>query len=176
MRAWANVATLAKTRNLDGGFVVKSTAGLPFLLEEGMEVAFVPPREDAVRRTQVESVYLLDEKSAEVHFADISSIECARPLVGCSCLVRRSSIDEAVLDAAPERWEGWDVFDVNHGLVGTLEGIVENPAQMLLEVSRAEGVPGEGTLLVPLVDEIVVDVDPDARAITLNMPVGLLEL
>ena len=62
MRSWANVATLAKTRNLDGGFVAKAATGLPFLLEEGMEVAFVPPREDVIRRTQVETVELIDER------------------------------------------------------------------------------------------------------------------
>ena len=40
MRAWADVAVLAKTKNLKGRFVVRAAAGLPFLLEEGDEVAF----------------------------------------------------------------------------------------------------------------------------------------
>ena len=39
MRTWADVAWLATAKNLDGGLVVRSASGLPFLLEEGMEVA-----------------------------------------------------------------------------------------------------------------------------------------
>ena len=38
MRAWMDVAVLAKTRNTKGRLVVRATAGLPFLLEEGDEV------------------------------------------------------------------------------------------------------------------------------------------
>ena len=162
MRSWANVATLAKTRNLDGGFVVKSTAGLPFLMEEGMEVAFVPPREDAVRRTTVADVVPIDEHSAEVHFADVVGIDEARRLVGCCCLVRRADLDEDDLDSMPARWEGWTVVDGQGRLLGNVAGIVENPAQMLLKVDRADDVPGKGELLIPAVDEIVVDVDPEA--------------
>ena len=176
MRSWANVATLAKTRNLDGGFVARSAAGLPFLLEEGMEVAFVPPREDAVRRSVVDRVVPIDERSAEVHFADIGGIDEAHRLVGCCCLVRRACLDEAVLDGAPARWEGWTVFDSAAGCVGTVRGIVDNPGQMLLEVARAEGVPGEGALLIPVVDEIVRNVDVEARTVLVDLPAGLLEL
>ena len=176
MRSWANVATLAKTRNLDGGFVAKAAAGLPFLLEEGMEVAFVPPREDAIRRSRVASVELLDDRSAEVHFADIDTIDVAHALVGCCCLVHRADVDEQALDAAPARWEGWTVVDAEVGPIGSVKGIIENPAQMLLEVERADDVLGEGTVLVPVVDEIVIDVDPESRTVLVNLPTGLLEL
>lgn len=56
MRTWANVAELSKTKTLTGGLVARCAPGLPFLLEEGMEVAFVPPRHDAPRRARVLSV------------------------------------------------------------------------------------------------------------------------
>ena len=52
----ANVAELSKTKTLTGGLVARCAPGLPFLLEEGMEVAFVPPRHDAPRRARVLSV------------------------------------------------------------------------------------------------------------------------
>ena len=41
MRAWIDVAILAKPKNLDGRLVVRGTAGFPFLLEEGDEVVIV---------------------------------------------------------------------------------------------------------------------------------------
>ena len=43
MSAWARVANLGKVKNLKGGLLAYPCESLPFLLEEGMEVAFVPP-------------------------------------------------------------------------------------------------------------------------------------
>ena len=38
MHDWANVAELTKTKTLTGGLVARCAPGLPFLLEEGLEV------------------------------------------------------------------------------------------------------------------------------------------
>ena len=43
MSTWVIVARLTKAKTVEGGLFVRSTEGLPFLLEEGMEVVFVPP-------------------------------------------------------------------------------------------------------------------------------------
>ena len=54
--------------------------------------------------------------------------------------------------------------------VGEVSGVVGGPAQDLLSVSH-----GGRTWLVPLVEEIVVDVDIDARRVTIAPPAGLLD-
>lgn len=43
MGSWTNVAALLRAKTNEGGLSVKPTEGLPFLLEKGMEVTFVPP-------------------------------------------------------------------------------------------------------------------------------------
>ena len=199
MRAWADVAELTNTKNLDGGLVAHCAPGLPFLLREGMEVAFVPPVLDAPRRARV--AWVRAEGGAlegVVGFEGVEGIGAASPLVGCHCLVRRSDLpQDALAGAGAHAWAGFAVFDARAGFVGHVEGVREKPAQRLLEVARADaasegvvgcadasGAAGEGAMparsaapvLVPLVDALVVRVDEQARRIDVDLPDGLLDL
>lgn len=173
MRTWANVAELSKTKTLTGGLVARCVPGLPFLLEEGMEVAFVPPQHDAPRRARVQSVQDAGRGTYLVMFEGIDSIGVAELLVGCSCLVRRVDLPEGALVVETDGLAGFEVHDVRAGLVGTVESVVENPGQSLLSVARTGG--GQ-PVLVPLVDAFVVRFDEDARCIEVDLPDGLLEL
>ena len=154
MRAWTDVAVLARTKNLQGGFVAQSAAGLPFLLSEGLEAAFV-------------------DRTAIVTFDAVEGIDMAEALVGCHCLVRRADLPEGALEAHAGAWDGWEVHDARTGLVGTVAGIQELPGQDLLEVVPAAG---GRTVLVPLVDAFVSGIDEDARRIDVDLPDGLLDL
>ena len=140
MRAWADVAELTNTKNLDGGLVARCAPGLPFLLREGMEVAFVPPVLDAPRRARV--AWVRAEGGAPegvVGFEDVEGIGAASPLVGCHCLVRRSDLpQDALAGAGAHAWAGFAVFDARAGFVGHVEGVREMPAQRLLEVARVD--------------------------------------
>ena len=179
MRTWVDAAQLVRTRNLDGSFAVRCTARLPFLLSAGMEVALVPPQEDLPRRVHVAAC---DDEGAGmgvVRFAEVSDVECARALVGLHCLVKREALPEAAAGVAAAiaavggaGLVGWAVRDAREGLLGTVAGIEEKPAQSLLSVACPDG----ATLLIPLVDEFIASIDEDAREITMELPVGLTQL
>lgn len=171
MRTWVDVAVLAKSKNLDGRFVAKAAAGLPFLLEEGDTVALVPPKLDVPRSVTVSHVTVLDDDRAEISFEEVDDAAIANELVGMHCLIKRELIDAESLEEAPALWEGWPVVDALQGDIGVLANVIENSAQTLLEVER-EG----STVLIPFVDEIVTDVDIDGECIHVNLPKGLLEL
>lgn len=171
MRTWVDVAVLAKSRNLDGRFVARAAAGLPFLLEEGDSVALVPPKLDVPRTVTVSRIVLLDDERAEVSFEEVSDAGIAAELVGMHCLIKRDLIDAESFEEAPALWEGWPIVDASLGEIGTLVGVVENTAQTLLEVDRNGSI-----VLVPFVDEIVTEIDVDDERILVNLPKGLLEL
>lgn len=179
MRAWADVAVLAKTKNLQGGFVARPAAGLPFLLREGMEVAFVPPALDAPRRARVAEV-VSQGGSHLVFFEGIEGIDAAEPLAGCHCLVRRADLPEDALAVGARGLVGWQARDAEAGFSATVADVVENPGQTLLSLERdagdADGGASSRAVLVPLVDEFVVGFDEDARLIELSLPAGLLDL
>lgn len=171
MREWADIAVLAKAKNLQGGFVVRSAAGLPFLLEEGMEVAFVPPVLDVPRRATVRAI---EEHGGEllVFFEGIDDRSTAEALAGCHCLVRRADLPEGALAAGSRGLVGWAVRDEGAGFSGTVSDVVDNPGQTLLELTGDDG----AVVLVPLVDEFVAGFDEDARTIELAAPAGLFDL
>ena len=171
MRTWIDVATLAKSRNLDGRFVANPAAGLPFILVEGDEVALVPPKLDVPRRVHVASVRPIDEVRAEIRFEEVMTPDVSQELVGMHCLIKRADIDDEVFEDATSLWEGWTVVDRKEGRVGTVAGIIDNAAQSLIEVNR-----GESTVLIPAVDEIVSHVDAESKCIHIDAPNGLLDL
>lgn len=171
MHAWADVAVLVKAKNLKGRFVARAAAGLPFLLEEGDEVAFVPPQLDAPRRAIVSDVRLTGDYTAEISFEGVDA-EAADALAGCHCLIARDSIDQSVYEQAPGAWEGWEVVDAEAGRIGVVSGFIDNPGQALLEVERPTG----EFVLIPVVDAVITGVDVEGGCVSVALPKGLLEL
>lgn len=176
MRAWIDVATLARTKNIKGGLVARAASGLPFLLEAGDRVALVPPVLDAPRNVCVESVSPSGPDEGVVRFREVTDADTAEALVGCHCLLRRDEVDLDFLDDEDDlpSWEGWEVFDAHAGKVGIVEAVEDRPLQPLLVVGRADA-PGS-SVLIPLAEEFIVDVDEDLRLIKLDCPSGLLDL
>lgn len=174
MRTWIDIACLAYTKNINGGLVARSAAGLPLLLFEGMEVALVPPVLDAPRNVTVESLQMRNDGEAVVFFKEVKDPNIAEALVGCHCLVRRSEIaDElAELEADLPSWEGWQVRDAAAGFVGEVVEIEDRPLQPLLVVSREDG----SEVLIPLVEDFIVSIDEDACLIDMDLPAGLLDM
>lgn len=70
----------------------------------------------------------------------------------------------------PQDLVGCRVVTVAGDDVGQIAEVLEGPAQDLISVDK-----GGATVLVPLVKEIVVDVDVDGRRITIDPPAGLVD-
>ncbi len=64
---------------------------------------------------------------------------------------------------------GCELFDTNGRSLGSVSAVVPGAAQDLLEI-----VTPSGTALVPLVQEIVREVDVAARRVVIDPPEGLL--
>ena len=112
MSAWARVANLGKAKNLKGGLLAYPCESLPFLLEEGMEVAFVPP---VLRVPRTGRITHIQEQ-----------------------LVRKADLpegyDRSLLDLV-----GFEVFSRDQGHIGTIVSLEENPAHPLLVVESSTG-------------------------------------
>lgn len=172
MSSWVNIAELLKAKNNEGGLSVRATEGLPFLLEPGMQVTFVPPVLRVVRSTTVSTVSETGSNRYLVSFADVTDRTTAEKLEGHFCLVRRSCLPEG-FDAAQEgSLEGFSLIDAQAGVVGSIVRIEENPAHLLLVVATDVGTE----VLVPLVDEFLQGIDEQAREVRVALPEGLLDL
>lgn len=174
MREWIDIAELAHTKNLNGGLVARSAAGLPLLLSEGMQLALVPPVIDAPRSVTVASLRFRDDYEAVVFFEEVNDASIAEALVGCHCLARRAEIDFEAIEEENDlpSWDGWRVEDEEAGYVGLVSHIEDRPLQPLLVVERE----GRGEALIPLVEEFLVEINEDERVIYTRLAPGLLDL
>ena len=84
MGSWTNVAALLRAKTNEGGLSVKPTEGLPFLLEKGMEVTFVPPVLRIPRSGKVLDVEEIAEGRYMVWFDCIDNRTDAEKLEGIS--------------------------------------------------------------------------------------------
>ncbi len=171
MSAWVNVAKLTKEKTLEGGLLAHSVQGLPFLLTEGLEVAFVPP---IINFPRYATVCQVDHKGNDkylVFFDEIDSIEMAEKLVGHYCLARKADLPEG-WDANPyDSYNSFTVVSQDDVVLGKVLRIEENPAHPLLVVLHEEK-----EILIPFVEELLIAIDEDAQQITMQIPQGLLEL
>ncbi len=107
-----------------------------------------------------------------VSFLDVHSGEEADPLLGASVFLpnsmrpRKRQSKQYDLDL-----EGFRVIDRNFGYIGTVSGVLELPMQELLEVNH------QGKqILVPLVEDIVEELDGHSKTIYIRAPEGLIEI
>lgn len=105
-----------------------------------------------------------------VSFAEVADRTAAEALKGAELVVRAE--DARSLESG-EYWDhdliGCEVFTVDGKAVGGVTDVLHNPANDILVVRD-----GERERLIPLVSEIVIDVEP-GRRITVDPPPGLLE-
>lgn len=66
---------------------------------------------------------------------------------------------------------GFEVEDTNLGKIGTITRINEHTAQATLEIN----IDGK-TALIPIVDDIILDVDRNAKILHVMTPPGLIDL
>ena len=173
MSAWCDVAVCTHDKSRKDGLVVRGTAGPSCALRPGMGVAFVPPVLDAPREARVRSVRDVGDGLSLVAFEGVDTPELAAALAGCHILARRADLPIEAARTGSQGIVGYDVVDAQLGMLGTVAGIVENPAQSLIEIAA----PGrDAALLVPFVDEFVRAIDDDARRVDTCVPAGLVDL
>lgn len=113
------------------------------------------------------------DETALMKFEDIDNEDRARELTGCDVYFPRA---EADADEDHLTWSeivGYQIIDAaSRQTVGLVAHVDDTTINTLFEVSTPDG----RELLIPASDEMVVDVDKQQRAITMDIPDGLLDL
>lgn len=187
MLGWLDIAGLVAYSDLNGSFVAKAGPGLPFLLQEGMRVALVPPVTDMPRNVTVCSVSKADGAAARVRFAETEGLEGAAALKGCHCLVQSDALSDVALMpdiplgegvlgecgiAGAGELVGWQLTDEAGQALGTVSDVQAGPAHPFLMIALTDG----GDAMVPLVADLIAEADASAQRIAMGLPKGLLEL
>jgi len=160
------LAKIVKTRGNKGEVVILLSDSLPDLLEPGLRL--ILKRGGKLREVEVETSRVVNG-SLLVKFNGIDTMTDAYGLVGCDVC----SISEPV--HAPDSEEGagfagWSLYDQHDRLVGVINGTLDRVVQPLLLVCDDHGKEH----LVPLVEEWVLSVNPEAGRIVMSLPEGLI--
>ncbi len=146
---------------------MKPLLDLPFDVLVGKELWAVPPIADA------SALRLLGvrpgPKGPLLTISGVTTTASARALAGSTLLVRAGDI--------PEGWDddefdpvGFTVTDTVKGLLGTITDVIYTGANDVWDINGPFG-----QVLIPVIDEVVLEIDEDDNVITVALLPGLLD-
>lgn len=111
------------------------------------------------------------DSTALIRFDGIETADAARELTGCKVFFPYSLSDGGA-PTSLQGLTGYAVEDTDGHTVGTITGIDDTTANVLLTVDTPDG----RELLLPAGGDLVREVDAEARKIVMHVPEGLSDL
>lgn len=160
---------VVKTHGLKGEVSVMVTDDLPFALLSGLEVWFVPPPR-GVRSGRIEGIRQ-GPKGPLFKVSGIGDVGAAQFLVGAEIIARAEDVPSGWLNPPDDEDQpvGIGVTDTARGYLGEVTEVIVTGAN---DVWVVDGPLGE--ILLPVIDDVILDVDFDARTATVKALDGLL--
>ena len=112
------------------------------------------------------------EKFLRTQFEDLDSEEAADTIVGRDVYLPLTMLPK--LEGNKFYYHevvGFDAIDQRLGNFGTISRISDNGVQALFEVQKEDAV-----ILIPLIDEFIIEVNRENKSILFNTPEGLIDL
>jgi 16S rRNA processing protein RimM len=161
------VGRIVKTHGVAGEISVAQSTTLPLEEVVGRDVWIVPP----VRLARPYRVHSIRQgpKGPLLTLDGVADVEFAREMTGASICLPRHEVPDSVLAEAFDPL-GFSVVDVERGELGTVEDTIVTGAN---DVWVVRGRLGE--VLIPVIDDVVQDVDDHAETITVSLLPGLIE-
>lgn len=120
----------------------------------------------------IEEYRFRSNESALILFEGVETAEAARALTGCAVYVERS-MSEGQEDAVSlDSLKGFRIFDQEGRDIGVIVAVDDHTQNWLFMVRQADG----SEVLIPAHDELIAQLIPSERRITMNLPEGLLNL
>lgn len=120
----------------------------------------------------IDTIELKHNNKAVIGFQDYATIEDAECLKGMEMYLPLTSLP--ALDADQfyfHEIKGFKVFDEKYGDLGIVEDVLELPHQSLLQIKYA----GK-EVLIPIVDEIILEIDKAGKLLKIAAPEGLIDI
>jgi 16S rRNA processing protein RimM len=138
---------------------------------ENMESVFVEFNKNLVPYF-IESSSLHKNDFLRVQFEDVDSEEEADQLLGCAVYLPLSMLPK--LEGNQFYFHeviGFEIEDKRLGVFGIIQSINDTTAQPLFEVLN-----GEVELLIPMIDQFLVEIDRKNKKVVMDLPEGLIEM
>jgi 16S rRNA processing protein RimM len=166
--AFVPVGRVVRLHGLKGDIVVRSAGDVHFPLSEGLHLWFVPPPLGGARAGAVAQVRQTP-KGQIVHVTGFETADASRVLVGKTISVRSADAPQGWDDEEPDL-VGVLVVDEERGALGSIEEVIVTGANDVWVV-RGERY---GEVLVPVIDDVVLDFDEESDTVTVRLLPGLI--
>ncbi|MDY3928365.1 MAG: ribosome maturation factor RimM [Clostridia bacterium] len=164
------VGKIVNTHGLKGEVKIVTWTDSPDVFED-LDFVFAKKKKEEIKLTLKSIKY--QKNNIIVKFSEINSIDEAEAYKNCVL-----SADREMLGELPEGVYyiadliGCDVFDENNNKIGTLTDVFNTGANDIYVVSR----PQNKDLLIPVIDETIINVDTENKRIDIKLIEGLDEL
>lgn len=162
-----NIGRVVKPHGLKGEVAVITSVDVPFDSLVGIEVWFVPP--PARLRTARISTARQGPKALLLGFDGVDDAALASELRGTEILANDADIEIAEEELEPDV-TGFQVLDAARGNLGTVTDTIVTGAN---DVWVVDGPFGQ--VLIPVIDDVVKDIDEESQIIRVELLAGLIE-
>jgi 16S rRNA processing protein RimM len=160
---------IAATHGLQGTLIFTHITGNSKWLKKG-DVLFVALQKGSRIPYFVTQAKATGNNEYHITLEDITSMEAAKKLVGKEVYVEEQLLGPATQDS-PLLWIGFDLVDREKGSLGPLTDVMQTGHQWLgaIQYNGKE-------VLVPLIPQMILEINTRNRFIRMELPEGLLDL
>lgn len=120
----------------------------------------------------IENLELKHNNRAVIQIEDVDSIDQASILVGCELYLPVSMLKPLTGNRFYyHEVRGFEVYDNEKGFIGVITEVLEYPHQAVLSINFRNK-----EILIPITDEIIVNVDREKKHLYTDAPEGLIDL
>lgn len=163
------VGKIAATHGLQGTLIFTHITGRSNWLKKD-QVIFVALQKDSHIPYFVTSVKAVSDTEYHITVDEVTTVEAGKKLVGKQVFVEESLLGAATSDS-PLLWIGFNIVDATKGGLGQLTDVSQTGHQWLGTII-AEG----KEVLIPLIPQMIIEVNLRNKYIRMDLPDGLLDL
>lgn len=160
---------IAATHGLQGTLIFTHITGNGTWLQKG-HILFLALQKGSRIPYFVSQVKSAGAGEYHIQLEDIDNLEVAKKLVGKEVFVEEELLGPATKDS-PLLWIGFELVDRNKGSLGPITDVLQTGHQWLGTIRY-----GDKEVLIPLIPQMILEINTRNRFIRMELPDGLLEL
>jgi 16S rRNA processing protein RimM len=163
------IGKIVATHGLQGSLVLTHVVGSSDWLKKD-DVLFLELNKGSYIPFFVQTAKAANEEEYIITVEDINVVEAAKKLIGKQAYVKEDILSTTAADT-PLLWIGFNLVDKEKGSLGPIEDVMQAGPQWLAKLTY------EGKeVLIPLIEQMILDVNIRNKYIRMDLPDGLLDL
>ena len=163
------IGKIVATHGLQGSLVLTHVVGSSDWLKKD-DVLFLELNTGSYIPFFVATVKAANDEEYILTVEDVTVVEAAKKLIGKQVYVKEDILSATAAET-PLLWMGFKLIDKDKGALGQIEDVMQAGPQWLAKLTY------EGKeVLIPLIEQMILDVNIRSKYIRMDLPDGLLDL